>query len=179
MVLLRKLPFWILGGKTGLVDWLMWPRTNTAPWWRCIQYNTVAKMNLASRKVKKVKVVSDSLRPHGLYSGQNAGVGSLSLLQGIFPTQGSKPGLPRCRQILYQLCLKGSPFWNKTIKSPSVFPFCSLSFVIYIVVFFSHLLYLEEIYCNGNRELALALDRLAFDLEQNPPLALWPLLTSS
>ena len=43
-------------------------------------------------------VVSDSLRPHGLYSpwnslGQNTGVGSLSLLHGIFPTQGSNPGL--------------------------------------------------------------------------------------
>ena len=35
--------------------------------------------------------------------GQNPGVGSLSLLQGIFPTQGSNPGLPHCRQILYQL----------------------------------------------------------------------------
>ena len=35
--------------------------------------------------------------------GQNTGVGSLSLLQGIFPTQGSNPGLPHCRQILYQL----------------------------------------------------------------------------
>ena len=59
-------------------------------------------------------VVSDSLRPHGLYSpwnslGQNTGVGSLSLLQGIFPIQGSSPGLPHCRQILYQLSHKGSP----------------------------------------------------------------------
>ena len=35
--------------------------------------------------------------------GQNTGVGSLSLLQGIFPTQGSNPGFPHCRQILYQL----------------------------------------------------------------------------
>ena len=41
--------------------------------------------------------------------GQNTGVGSLSLLQGIFPTQGSNPGLPHCRQILYQLSHKGSP----------------------------------------------------------------------
>ena len=46
----------------------------------------------------KVSVVSDSLRPHELYSpwnspGQNTGVGSLSLLQGIFPTQGSNPGI--------------------------------------------------------------------------------------
>ena len=40
---------------------------------------------------------------------QNTGVGSLSLLQGIFPTQGSNPGLPHCRQILYQLSHKGSP----------------------------------------------------------------------
>ena len=59
-------------------------------------------------------VVSDSLRPHGLYSpwnspGQNTGVGSHSLLQGIFPTLGSNPGLPHCKWILYQLSHKGSP----------------------------------------------------------------------
>ena len=58
-------------------------------------------------------VVSDSLRPHGLYCsrnspGQNTGVGSLSLLQGIFPTQGSNPGLPHCRRILYQLSYQGT-----------------------------------------------------------------------
>ena len=41
--------------------------------------------------------------------GQNTGVGSLSLLQGIFPTQGSNPGLPHCRWILYQLRHEGSP----------------------------------------------------------------------
>ena len=34
---------------------------------------------------------------------------SLSLLQGIFPTQGLNPGLPHCRRILYQLSHKGSP----------------------------------------------------------------------
>ena len=47
-------------------------------------------------------VVSDFLWPHGLYSpwnfpGQNTEVASHSLLQGIFPTQGSNPGLPHCR----------------------------------------------------------------------------------
>ena len=62
----------------------------------------------------KVTVMFNSLRPHGLCSlrnspGQNAGVGSLSLLQGIFPTQGSNPGLLHCRQILYQLSYQGSP----------------------------------------------------------------------
>ena len=48
--------------------------------------------------------------PSPWYSpGQNTGVGIISLLQGIFPTQGSNPGLPHCRQILYQLSHKGSP----------------------------------------------------------------------
>ena len=59
-------------------------------------------------------VVSNSLQPHGLNSpwnspGQNTGVGSLSLLQGIFPTQGLNPGPLHCRRILYQLSHKGSP----------------------------------------------------------------------
>ena len=53
-------------------------------------------------------VMSDSLRPHELYSpwnspGQNTGLGSLFLLQGIFLIQGSNPDLPHCRRILYQL----------------------------------------------------------------------------
>ena len=38
-----------------------------------------------------------------------AGVGSLSLLQGILTTQGSNPGLPHCKQILYHLIPQGSP----------------------------------------------------------------------
>ena len=53
-------------------------------------------------------VVSDSLQPHGLHSpwnspGHNTGVGSCSLLQGIFPAQGSNPSLVHCGWILYQL----------------------------------------------------------------------------
>ena len=62
----------------------------------------------------KAEVTSDSLQPHGLYSpwnspGQHPGVGRLSLLQGIFPTQGSNPGLPHFRHILYQLSHKENP----------------------------------------------------------------------
>ena len=41
--------------------------------------------------------------------GQNTGVGILSFLQGIFPTQGSNLGLQYFRRILYQLSHKGSP----------------------------------------------------------------------
>ena len=59
-------------------------------------------------------VVSNSWRPHGQYSprnspGQNTGVGRLALLQGIFPTQGSNPGLPHCRQILLPAESQGKP----------------------------------------------------------------------
>ena len=65
-------------------------------------------------KSESRSVISDSLRPHGLYSpwnspGQNTGLDSLSLLQEIFLTQGSNPGLLHCRQILYQLSCQGSP----------------------------------------------------------------------
>ena len=61
-------------------------------------------------------VLSDSLWPldrsppgssvHGDPPGKKTGVGCHDLLQGIFPTQGSNPGLPHCRQILYRL-IKG------------------------------------------------------------------------
>ena len=46
---------------------------------------------------------------HRISPGQNTGVGSLSLLQEIFPIQGLNPGLLHCRQILYQLSHKKSP----------------------------------------------------------------------
>ena len=60
-------------------------------------------------------VVFNSLQPHELYSpwnslGQNTGVGSLSLLQG------SNPGLPHCRQILYQLSYKNYNFNSSNNK---------------------------------------------------------------
>ena len=51
--------------------------------------------------------------------GQNTGVSSHSLLQGIFPTQRSNPGLPHCRQILYQLGHKGSPRILEWVAYPS------------------------------------------------------------
>ena len=71
----------------------------------------------------KVAQSCPTLRPHRLYHpwnspGQNTGVGSLSLLQGIFPTQGLSPGLPHCRQILYQMSHKGSPRILKWVAYP-------------------------------------------------------------
>ena len=72
--------------------------------------------------------MSDSLRSHGLHSpqnslGQNAGVGSLSLLQGVIPTQGSNPGLLYYSWILCQLSHKGSP----RILAWAAYPFSSRS----------------------------------------------------
>ena len=46
---------------------------------------------------------------HGDSPGKNTGVGCHLLLQGIFPTQGSNPGLLHCRQILYLLTYPRSP----------------------------------------------------------------------
>ena len=70
-------------------------------------------------------VMSNSLRPHRLYRpgdspGQNTGVGSLSLLQGVLPTQGSNLGCLHCRQILYQLGHQGS----RRILEWVACPFC-------------------------------------------------------
>ena len=54
------------------------------------------------------------------FSRQHTGVGSLSLLQGIFPAQESNPGLPHCRWILYQLSHKGSPRNEHKCSQPQV-----------------------------------------------------------
>ena len=67
-------------------------------------------------------VVSDFLWPHGQQParvlcpwdspGKNTGMGCHALFQGIFPTQGSNPGLPHCRWILCRLSHQGSPNTN-------------------------------------------------------------------
>ena len=66
-------------------------------------------------------VMSNSLQPHGLWPARllcpwnspnkSVGLGSPSLLQGIFPTQGSNQGLPRGMQILYHLSHQGRHKW--------------------------------------------------------------------
>ena len=86
----------------------------------CVWFTTVSRPYVPflvlfyQHESESCSVVSDSLWPHELYSlwnfpGQNTGVGSLSLLQGIFPSQGLNLGLPHCGRILYQLSHQGSP----------------------------------------------------------------------
>ena len=71
-------------------------------------YSTL--LNYEKRRWKSLSRVRLFVTPWSPWNfpGQNIGLGSLSLLQGIFPTQGLNPGLPHCRQILYQLSHKGS-----------------------------------------------------------------------
>ena len=83
-------------------------------------------------------VMSNSLQPHGLQParllcswdspGKNTGVHSHFLLQEIFPAQGSNPGLPYFRQILYHLSPPGKPM---LIKQCTIYEH-SLSFLCYL-----------------------------------------------
>ena len=64
-------------------------------------------------KVKVIQLCLTLCDPHGLYSPwntpcQNTGVGSCSLLQGIFPIQESNSGSLNCRWIIYQLSYQRS-----------------------------------------------------------------------
>ena len=85
------------GKRKGCPVYMIWGTLERPPEWQSASHS----------------VVSDCLQPHRLYSpwnspGRNSGVGNHSLLQGILWTQGSNPGLPHCRQILYQLSHQGS-----------------------------------------------------------------------
>ena len=89
-------------------------------------------------------VMSDPLWPHGLYSpwnspGQHTGVGSCSLLQGVFPIQGSNPGLLHCRWILYQLSHLGSHQENsgRSSSNPNSFLFSCVTSVMQLLGIFS------------------------------------------
>ena len=71
--------------------------------------------------------------------GQNTGVGSHSILQGIFPTQGSNPGLSHCRQILYQFRHKGSPiayFTYSIILNFSIYLLLPLRLILLMFSFY-------------------------------------------
>ena len=95
-----------------------------SPSWVSLDVTYIIAMTLSTQMLRVCwkwsesdshSIMSDSLWPHGLYSpwnspGQNTGVDSRSLLQGIFPSQGLNQGLPHCRWILYQLSYQGSPW---------------------------------------------------------------------
>ena len=95
--------------------------------WHLLKIQTSSSLKVKS---ESYSAVSRIFVTHGIYSpwntpSQNTGVGSCSILQRIFPTQGPNPGLPHCRQILYQLSHKGGP----------IFSLLLLNFVTYIFLY--------------------------------------------
>ena len=87
--------FYFLGFQNYCGRWLQ-------PWKTLLSLRKV--MTSLENESESRSVTSDSLWPHGLYSawnspGQNTGVCSLSLLQQVFPTRESNPGLPHCKRI--------------------------------------------------------------------------------
>ena len=94
-------------------------------------------------------VMSNSWQPHGLQSarlpcpwdspGKNTGVGCHALLQGIFPTQGSNPGLLHCRRILYRLSHQRSPIQPYVAH---IFNFSLLFHLAFLIIIKVELFYL-------------------------------------
>ena len=91
-----------------------------------LKHNNMSKLKHQIFLGSNHSVMSDSLQPHGLCPfrllcswnspGMNTGVGSHSLMQGIFLTQGSNLGLLHCRQILYCLNHHGSLHVSSAFK---------------------------------------------------------------
>ena len=90
-------------------------------------------------------VVSDSLQPYELYSpwnspGQKTGVGNLSLLQGIFPTQGSNPGLPHgsgffTSWTIRETPVNSSPFFLRCFWTHTHTPHTHTFFFVYVCIY--------------------------------------------
>ena len=97
-----------------------------------IPRNGISGSNREKLRSVSSSVVSNSLQPHGLQParllcpwnslGKNTRVSCHFFLQGIFPTQGSKPGLLNCRQILYHLNHQGGPDQVVTLCGTYCFP---------------------------------------------------------
>jgi len=103
----------------------------------CYTYDHVCCMHLLCLVVQSCPTLYDhtyfsppGFSVHGDSPGKNTGEGSLSLLHGIFPTQGSNPGLPHCRQILNHLSHQTSP--------------CMCYIYIYIYIYIYVFLHLDE-----------------------------------
>ena len=101
--------------------------------------------------------------------GLNTGVGSLSLLQGIFPTQGWNPGLPHCRQILLPGQPQGKPK-NTGVDSLSllqqIFPTQELNKVLPALQLY------QLSYQRSHRTVQRSLEKLKIKLPYDPAILL-------
>ena len=110
------------------LDMEQWIGSNLRKGYNKAVYCYFASLAYIQSQSESCSLISDSLQPHGLYPtrllcpwnfpGKNTGMGSHFPLQGIFPTQGSNPGLLHCRQILYCLSHQGSPRILKWVAYP-------------------------------------------------------------
>ena len=92
-------------------------------YWSGEPFQSPGDISKPEMEPRSLALQEDSLPAQSPGKPKNTGVGSLSLLQHIFPTQGSNPGLPHCRQIFYQLSHKGGP----RILEWIAYPFSSIS----------------------------------------------------
>ena len=100
--------------QTHLTSYSKFPTCEQVPFQECVCTSThwlcsfVTVIGLSYSLHKYTGHIYTLYSP-GNSPGQNTGLGCHSLLQGIFPTQGSNAGLLHCRQILYQLSHEGNP----------------------------------------------------------------------
>ena len=88
------------------------------PWWdlwvgplkSCCTQITFLQLSIKWKWLSHVWLFATPWTIQSLEFSRPSGVGSLSLLQGIFPTQGLNPGLPHCRRILNKLSHQGSAY---------------------------------------------------------------------
>ena len=77
-------------------------------YWSGLPFPSLGDLSDPGIEPRSLALQVDSLPSEPPGKLKNTGVGGLSLLPGIFPTQESNWGLLHCRQILYQLSYQGS-----------------------------------------------------------------------
>ena len=101
---------WAVGHQAPLSMELSWEE-----YWSGLPFPSPGDLPYPGNEPESPALQVDSLPAEPPGKPKNTGVGSLSLLQGIFPTQESNWVLLHCRQILYQLSYEGSPLNNTVV----------------------------------------------------------------
>ena len=106
----RGLVITVFGLQPGFCSWKKAPKTLKLLRTKRMSFVMLMRILRESSGSASHSVLSNPLYTPWDSPGQNTAVGSLSLLQKIFPMQGLNPGLPHCRWILYQLSPLGRPW---------------------------------------------------------------------
>ena len=98
-----------LHGQRSLAGYSPWGHKESDATEQLHFLSSLSETYLSSHSITRKSCSPPGSSVHGDFPGKNTGVGCYALLQGIFPAQGSNPGLLHCRWILYQLNHQGSP----------------------------------------------------------------------